>query len=198
MQNENAVPAIRFRIGKRLYLRPVLKDDIPFITAWINDPEITKFLKVNVPMTPEDEMKWFESISAKKPNDIVFAIVLKENDEMIGVMGLHHVNFLDGLARTGSFIGVKDYWSKGYGTEAKMLVLEYAFNTLNLRKVCSAVYDFNGRSKKCLEKCGYHEEGCWKSHAYRNGSYHDLFQMAVFKEDFLPLWEKFNGKVSAE
>ena len=107
--------------------------------------------------------------------------------ELIGVMGLHQINAKDGTAVTGSFIGEKQYWSKGYGTEAKKLVLGYAFNTLNLRKIRSMVYYFNGRSKRCLEKCGYHQEGVLERQNYRNGKYVDEILMAIFKEDFLKL-----------
>jgi RimJ/RimL family protein N-acetyltransferase len=145
-------------------------------------------------MTPEDELKWFEGLNERKPSDIVFAIVLKESDELIGTMGLHGVDFRNGTAKTGSFIGNKKYWGKGFGTEAKMILLEYAFNTLNLRKICSVVYDYNGRSKRCLEKCGYHEEGILKQHQFRNGSYHDAFQMAVFRDEFFPFWETYRKK----
>ncbi len=190
-RRSNVTSRIVFRMGKRIYLRAVLTEDIPLITVWINDPEVHQFLKIAYPMSPEDEKKWQEGLAGKKPGDVVFAIVLADTDEIIGVMGLHHIDHRNGLATTGAFIGRKDLWSKGYGTEAKMLVLEYAFNTLNLRKVCSAVYDFNGRSKRCLEKCGYTPEGCRKKHLYRNGRFVDEYLMAVFKEDFLPRFEKF-------
>ena len=140
-----------FRMGKRIYLRPLSKEDIPLLAVWINDPEVNQYLKISHPMRLEDEMKFYESLGERK-NDIIFAIVLKDTDDIIGTMGLHKIDHKNGLATTGSFIGRKDLWGKGYGTEAKMLLLEYAFNTLNLRKVCSIVYDFNERSKKCLKK----------------------------------------------
>lgn len=182
---------IVFRKGKRVYIRPVLREDLPQMTVWMNNQEMTQYLNAYLPMSPEDEVAWFEGIRARKPEDIVFAIVLVENNEMIGIMGLHHVEFRHGLASTGSFIGNNKYWGKGYGTEAKMLVLDYAFNTLNLRKICSAVWAFNKRSKRCLEKCGYREEGRRRQHKFVNGTYADELLMAVFKEDFIPLWKKF-------
>ncbi len=186
------LPPIVFRNGKRLYLRPVAKEDLPRITRWINDPEVTHYLKVSFPLPLEAEEQWFEKLIENKDKDVVVAIVLKKTDALIGLTGLHRIDYRNGLATTGSVIGEKSCWSKGYGTEAKMILLEYAFNTLNLRKICSIVYDFNGRSKRCLQKCGYREEGRRKEHQYRNGAYRDEFLMAVFKKDFLPLWEKFH------
>jgi RimJ/RimL family protein N-acetyltransferase len=180
-----------FRKAKRLYIRPISKEDLPQITVWINDPDINQFLKVDRPMSVTDEENWFTHLGENKGKDVVFAIVLVGSNELIGLMGLHKIDHKHQRASTGSFIGRKDLWNKGYGTEAKMLVLEYAFNTLNLRKVHSIVYDFNPRSKACLEKCGYTEEGCLKEHSYRNGRWCDEFQMAVFRDKFLPLWEKY-------
>ena len=72
-----------------------------------------------------------------------------------------------------------------------MLLLNYAFNTLNLRKIVSRVVSFNRRSKAYSEKCGYKVEGVLKKDIFKDGEYHDLICMAVFKDDWLPLWEKF-------
>jgi RimJ/RimL family protein N-acetyltransferase len=187
-------PRIVFRVGKRLYLRPISREDISQMTVWMNDPDTTRFLSMVHPMSLEGELKWFENTETNKGKNVIFAIVLKDSDEMIGVMGLHGIDHLHGIATTGSYIGKEEYRGKGYGTEAKMLVLEYAFNTLNLRKICSFVYDFNLRSKRCLEKCGYRVEGVLKKQHYRNGEYRDDVLLAIFKEDFFPVWEEYKKK----
>jgi RimJ/RimL family protein N-acetyltransferase len=189
--SENLQAPTVFRMGKRVYLRPIKKADLPLITRWINDPDVTQFLTVSYPTTIDDEMKWYETLGKNNHHDVVLAITLRDTNQMIGITGLHRINYIDGVATTGSFIGEKHLWRQGYGSEAKMILLDYAFNTLNLRKICSQVYSTNPRSKGHLEKCGYREEGCLKKHAFRNGTYLDVFQMAVFKENFLPLWEAF-------
>lgn len=164
------------------------------MTVTINDPEISQFLTVDVPMTEQDEEKWLASLSDQKTANIVLAIRLVENNEIIGTQGLYHISFKDGTATMGYCIGRKDLWGKGYGTEAQMLLLEYAFNTLNLHKVSAEVYDFNPRSKHCLEKCGYVVEGIQKEHRYRNGRRADCYMLAVFKKTFLSLWRKSQEK----
>jgi len=185
---------IIFRRGERIYLSPVHKGDLPFLTVTINDPEISQFLTVDEPMTEQDEEKWLAGLSDQKASNIVLAIRLVENNEIIGTQGLYHISFKDGTATMGYCIGRKDLWDKGYGTEAQMVLLEYAFNTLNLHKVSAEVYDFNPRSKRCLEKCGYVVEGVQKEHRYRNGRRVDCTMLAVFKRNFLPLWKKYQKK----
>lgn len=188
---QEALSPIVFRQGKKVYLRPILKEDLELLVRWINDPEVTQFLKVVMPMSPEEEWEWFEGLRKRKPRDVVFGIALTKTNELIGNTGLHRIDSVNRTATTGTLIGRKDLWGQGYGTEAKMLLLDYAFNTLNLRKICSQVHSSNPRSQRCQEKCGYKVEGRFKDHIFRNGEYVDLVQLAVFRDDFLPLWERY-------
>lgn len=182
-------PQIVFLKSNRVVMRPLLKEDVPLCLKWINDPEVREYLSVYQPMMEADENEWFESLHKQKDTNIVLTIVV--DGKAIGVMGLHHISMKDGVATTGAYIGEKEYWNKGYGTEAKMLLLHYAFHTLNLRKVCSSVIAFNERSHAYSLKCGYKEEGRRKKQIYRNGEYHDEILLAVFREDWQPLWETF-------
>lgn len=140
-------------------------------------------------MNETDEEEWFEGISKRKEHEVVFAIMA--DGKHIGMIGIHQINRKDGTAITGTMIGNKEYWGKGYGTEAKMLLLDFAFNTMNLRKICSSVIAFNERSYKYSLKCGYIEEGRRKLQNFRHGKYWDEIFLAVFRDDWLPLWEKF-------
>lgn len=180
-----------FLRGRKTVLRPLDESDLPWCVRWINDPEVTKFLKVRMPIMQVAEKKWLEKIS-ESDKDIVFMITTIKRDP-IGIMGIHNIEWINGTATTGAFIGEKSYWGKGYGTDAKMQVLNYAFNTLNLRKMCSRVYDFNARSLAYSKHCGYMEEGRLKRHVFREGEYHDVVELALFKEDRLPFWKRYQG-----
>jgi len=135
-----------------------------------------------LPKTEEDEIKWIESLSGSDTK-IIFMIVI-EDGTPIGTMGIHDINYKDSWCTTSAMIGEKKYWGKGYGTEAKKLLLEYIFNELNLNKVCSDVIAFNKRSRKYLEKTGYVEEGCRRKHIFKDGKHHDLILFAIFREDW--------------
>ncbi len=186
------IKQVVFLLGKRVVLRPLMKEDIPLLIRWINDPEISKFLNVCMPMMEADEEEWFGNLHKEKPNNIVLAIVVE--GKTIGTMGLHGISWKDRTATTGALIGEKEYWNKGYGSEAKMLLLNYAFNTLNLRKISSSVIAFNKRSYNYSLKCGYKKEGRLKKHHFSHGKYWDEILLAVFVEDWLPLWKQFAKK----
>ena len=183
-------PEIVFARGKRIILRPLLKRDIPQLLQWINDTEITQYLMAHLPITEAQEEKWFESLSTRSDTDVVFAITTLDG-KLIGNMGIRAINWKDRTASTGALIGDKDYWGKGYGTEAKMLILNYAFNTLNLRKITSSVLAFNKRSHAYLKKCGYAEEGTRKRQFFVRGRYVDEILLAVFKKDWQPIWQEY-------
>ena len=180
---------IVFLQAKKCFLRPLEKSDAPLLTRWINDSEVTQFLERTMPMMHATEEKWIDGLAGSK-TDIVLLIVTNTG-EPIGVMGIHGMNWIDGTATTGAFIGEKEYWGKGFGTDAKMILLNYAFNILNLRKICSRVYAFNVRSIAYSKHCGYVDDGVQKKHVFRNGEYHDVIQLALFKENWLPYWKKY-------
>lgn len=181
---------IIFLKGKRIILRPMNKEtDLKKCLIWVNDPEVTFFLSMIYPIDKIAEEKWFDNLSNNK-NNIALAIETLKG-EFIGTMGLHDINWQNRTATTGALIGEKKYWGKGYGTEAKMLMLNYAFNTLNLRKINSLVISYNQRSLRYSLHCGYEIEGRKKKEIYKNGRYWDLIQLGLFKNQWLKIWKKY-------
>jgi RimJ/RimL family protein N-acetyltransferase len=194
---QRGTPVIFLR-SKKVILRPINREtDLPKLIKWINDPEIRRFLLPYLPVSHEMEQEWLDSLEKSAANQIVLAIETLDGN-FIGTMGIHHINWKDRTAVTGTLIGEKKYRStkrrrKGYGTDAKMAVLDYIFNTLNLRKVCSSVIVFNERSLHYSLKCGYKIEGRRRKQIFKDGEYYDEIMLGVFKEEWLAArkeWEK--------
>lgn len=181
---------IVFLRGKRVNLRPVLRSDIQLLLRWMNDPEVYRYLNTFFPAYELDEERWIEKVADEKEHHVQLAMVTVEGTH-IGNMGLHRIHWKDRVAWSGAVIGEKEYWGRGFGTEAKMLLLNHAFNVMNLRKVTAAHFEFNDRSRESQAKCGYREEGRLKAHHYLDGRYWDEVLMSVFKEDWLPLWDAY-------
>jgi len=189
---------VMFLEGRHIYLRPVQPSDLPYFVQWFNDQEVTHFLGNQFPMTEMQEKAWIEGLTKRSGSDIVLVIVIKgktpKSDRPIGTMGLHNIDLHDGVATSGAAIGAKDTWGKGYGSEAKMLLLDYAFNRLNLRKVYSRVLAFNGRSRAYSEKCGYVLEATHVGRHVRDGQLVDELVLVVNAEEWRELWEKTKKK----
>ena len=180
------MPPIAFLTTQRLVLRPLAEADLPKLTHWINQPEMRLFLSVRTPNSLAAERAWLESVtrSGNPPQDIVFGIVHKKGSRLIGVTGLHQIDWINRRAVTGSYLGAAADRGKGYGKETKLALLEYAFNTLDLRKVNSEANANNIASQKCLLACGYTQEGVRRQHLFIQGRPVDLVLFGITQAEW--------------
>jgi len=183
-KKDETATSIFFRQSKRVGLRLPTKDDIPKFLEWFNDPEVLQFLANAMPKTLAEEEEWLER-TLKSSGDHVFVIVAKEANKAIGTVGIHSINWRNRNATTGLVIGEKDCWEQGYGTEVARLVGDFAFGTLNLRKLCSSVLATNKRSHRLQLSSGGQEEGRKRQQLFVNGEYVDEILLAFFQEDWL-------------
>ena len=121
MKKEDIKIKVEFLKGNKVVLRPVEKDDLPLFYKWDNDKETSELMMGRfLPISFQEEEKLFEN-SSKNRESIAFSIIAKKENKLIGSMSLRNIFWKDGTAITGTMIGDKKYWSKGYGMEAKML-----------------------------------------------------------------------------
>ena len=120
-------------LGERIYLSPRNVEDVEIFTEWMNDFYVTDYIgRSSKTITLQQEKQYLES---GDDNKNTFAIIDIKTDKMIGTIGLHSVDHINRTATLGIFIGNKNYWSKGYGTEAIQLISDFAFNYLNLNNI---------------------------------------------------------------
>ena len=163
--------------GEKVYLSPINVDDYPIYTKWVNNPNINKYLTIqNKLISLFNEREILEGLSKE---EFVFAIVKCDNDELIGNVGLQNIDYKNGNAELGIFIGEEDNLSKGYGSEAIKLLLNYAFNNLRLHNIMLTVYADNLRAIKAYTKCGFKEFGRRRETLFRDGHYIDVIYMEI-------------------
>lgn len=141
---------------ERLILRPFVMDDAQaMFDTWANDPEVTKYLTwpphESVETTKKIVSQWVEQY--KKSERLNFAIVLKENSQLIG--GIDVAGYLGGVHGTpvlGCAIARK-YWNSGYVTEATKCVLTLLF-AKGYKEVRIDAQVENLGSNKVIQKCG--------------------------------------------
>ena len=176
----------RFLIGKRVYLRALEKEDLIYIRKWSNDPEIRKLIGEVVSMSQADADKFLERVYSDNTREW-FVIVVKENDLVIGETGLLRMFPAWRTADISIIIGEKDAWGKGYGTEAILLLLDYAFRCLNFHRVAIGVVGFNKRAISFWKKIGFKKEGVQRDGYYYNHKYFDFVMMSILEDEFREL-----------
>lgn len=168
--------------GEKVYLSPCDIDDAQKYSMWLNDRCITDNLGTTAKLNNTlCEREWLTKILER--GEYTFAIVLKENNELIGNCSIMKPNFINRTATIGIFIG-EEYWGKEYGTETLNMLLDYSFNVLNLNNIDLQVYSFNERAISCYKKVGFKEYGKRHKCYYLNGEYHDEVYMEILKEDY--------------
>ncbi len=138
------------------------------------------------PLTQMEEEDWLENLKNRK-DTIYFSLVISNEDNseiLIGNCGIHNIDWKNRVGEVGIVIGEKQYQNMGYGTEAMELLLEYAFNTVNLNRIELNVYDYNNRAIKLYKKLGFTEEGRRRQFMWNKGSYHDAVLMGMLTEEW--------------
>ena len=176
-------------VGKKCYLSPINVEDAEKYTEWLNDFEVTINLGLATEIvTLENEKEILAKMAKEKEN--VFGIIDLKTDSLIGNCGLHGISHIHRTATFGIFIGNKKYWSKGYGTEAAKLTLDYGFNILNLNNIMLGVYEYNKRAIKCYEKCGFKIIGRRRESRILGGKKYDSITMDILAEEFESVYVK--------
>lgn len=169
-----------------VHLRAFEREDLESVIRWVNDEEVTRNLSdaFIYPVSRSDEMKWLDSVALANHKEKVFAI---ENDEgeLVGSIGLHHINWVERKAELGILIGEKRYWRRGYGQGALEAILHLAFNKMNLHRVYLRVFENNPTAIRLYERCGFRQEGRLREDHYYAGQYSHTFIMGLLKREYL-------------
>lgn len=151
-------------LGQKTKLRPLEEKDLDQRARWVSDPEIAGLMgvveKLDADLTHEDWVnlvrQWFNQRS-KDGNTHTYAIE-DDSGKLIGDIDLQVVNRSTGMAWLTIEIGEKDYWGKGYGTDAITALLHYVFRHMNILQVRLNVKKSNERAVRCYQNCGFMKE----------------------------------------
>jgi [ribosomal protein S5]-alanine N-acetyltransferase len=168
---------------ERLLLRPFEETDLDDLYEYAKGPHIGP----NAGWEPHKSKEVSQTILKKFiEEDEVWAIVYKEDNKVIGSLGLHKdsLRSAEDLKMLG-YVLSEDYWGKGIMTEAVKATIRYAFENLDIKLITIHHYPFNSRSKRVIEKSGFLYEGTLR-HATKlyDGSVYDLVCYSMTREEW--------------
>lgn len=146
---------------ERLLLRPWSMDDVEDFYAYAKNPEVGPCAGWK-PHESQEESRgilqaWVNGVAGEENR----AIVRKETGRVIGSISLME----DGCrprvpnCRELGYVLAREEWGKGYMTEAARAILRYGFEELGLALLTVSHFSWNQRSRRVIEKCGFHYDG---------------------------------------
>ena len=114
----------------------------------------------------------------------LFSIHTLADDKIIGSLDLGGINWTARDAWLGVGIGERDYWGKGYGSDAINILLQFAFQELNLNRVTLNVFEYNERAIHAYEKIGFQHEGRQRQVLNRFDRRWDLIYMGILRSEW--------------
>ena len=173
-------------LGKKSILRALEPGDVPSYHQWINDVETNYWRGLSHPMSEAQARSWIELESQADAEKLTLAIDT-QNGEFVGIIGLRGICPRSRRAEIWIYLGNKDRWRQGIGTDAIATLCRYAFEQLNLHRLWLECEPENFGAVRCYEKNNFLKEGIFRDGYYRHGGYRDTVVMALLKTDWVKI-----------
>lgn len=175
--------------GSRVRLTALTQSDLPTIVQWHQNPEFLRLFDA-LPAYPRTEAalaQWLDD-TRKSTEAFLFAVRSLDSNELIGYVELDGILWTHRVSGVSIAIGEAKQWGKGYGYEAMQLLLQFAFDELNLHRIQLTVFSYNERAIVLYEKLGFHREGVHREHLQRDGRRYDMYLYGFLRSE----WEDRN------
>lgn len=170
--------------GNRVYLRAMEISDMELYRADINRPETEgAIVGWSYPVSSRQQELWFERASGDRANQR-FTIVNMETDEPVGMISLVNIDMKNGVAYNGIRMFGDGNKGRGYGTDALLALMDYAFNQLRLNRLEADILESNKPSQGLYKKCGWEVEGLKREAVYKNGGFVNQLHLGILKADY--------------
>lgn len=171
--------------GEKIYLANYVDGDAGYLADWQWDTEFVNGLSEDVahPYQPSDWQVLFDEAS-NSDSEIMFTIRDIETCMLIGFVSLSDIYLRSQRAEVGIGIPQAKDRNQGYGQEALALILDYAFNHLNLHKLTLSVHSFNMPAIRAYEKAGFVREGVNREAVPKDGIWYDQYNYGLLNREW--------------
>lgn len=149
---------------ERLYLREMKQSDFKSLCKIMQDKETMYAYEGAFSDTEVQEWLDRQIFRYQKWGFGLWAVILKETDEMIGQCGLTMQHWKDREVLEIGYLFQRLFWHKGYAVEAAKACKKYAFEVLNADEVCSIIRDTNTASQNVAIRNGMIAVDNWTKH----------------------------------
>ncbi len=166
--------------GGNVVLRPVEETDYPSIVRWQNEPDVFFQMDYERPFSLDD-IKVSEASARLEGHPFI----IETAGVPIGRIGLNGFRRRDRICSLYVFIGDDADRGKGFGTDAIMTLVAYAFDRLDLYQIELWGLEGNERAIRAYERCGFVKEATVRDRSFKEGRWFDRFFMSVQRPEVL-------------
>lgn len=172
--------------GNRYTLRPFTEQDISDrYIGWLNDPQVNRFLEVRFVHQTRDTVLEFVRSFYGEVEKYMWGIFPNDATEPVGTTTLYDIKHNHGTGEIGLMIGEMEYRGKGASNEAMELVLEFAFETLKLRRATGGSISLNHDMNFTFKRLGFTCEGKQRAAWYVSPeTYVDGFRWSILADEW--------------
>ena len=163
---------------KEYRLRPVVEEDLELVLSWRNSDRIRRNMYGDHIICMDEHRIWFKHLEQNPAAEYLF---FEFQRKPIGMVYFTDIDSKNNKCFWGFYLGEENL-PRGTGTVMGVLGIEYAFETLNIRKLCGEAFQFNTASLKFFRRLGFSEEGHFARHVLKDGKYEDVISFALFRE----------------
>jgi diamine N-acetyltransferase len=170
-------------VGERLRLVRTMIEHAPFLqTCYQNTAFMTLYRLLHHSQQPslQQIVQRLSAAQPVPPNH--FEWVIERHSKPIGLASL--ADYQPNHGRAELLIGLLQPQSSGIGVEACLLVLDFAFNTLQLHKLSALVYSHNPQAQQNVAHIGFQQEGILREHLQYKQSWIDVYQNSLLEQEF--------------
>lgn len=161
-----------------LKLRPMKTSDLGLVLSWRNHIDIRQYMYTQHEISLEEHTNWFNKVSKDSNYNL---LIFEAYSEPLGFVNIHQIT-QGGIADWGFYTSPNA--PKGTGSKLGDQALKYAFNTLELHKLCGQALGFNKASRKFHKRLGFKEEGTLKQHYFDGQKYHDVICFGLLASEY--------------
>ncbi|WP_062214252.1 GNAT family N-acetyltransferase [Streptomyces sp. NBRC 109706] len=167
--------------GELVRLRPMEPADARDLWRWHSDPEVVRWLDVEPPQSLARTEARFAEPRTNTFEKTLLMIERRADGRLIGVCGLRDASPESGRAELDIYIGEKDCWSQGYGTDAVRALCRWGFDRMRLHLIALWVVAENERAVRAYEKVGFAVDGRHRECFRGAGRWHDMLLMSLLE-----------------
>ncbi len=184
--------------GQKVELHPLVHEHFDILISLAKDPKIWEYYGRNG--ADENIIRHFlqEGLDLKQKNQhYPFVIYNKETGDIIGTTRLGELTPTHKTLEIGWTWYISSVWGKGYNEECKLLLLSYAFETLEANRVQLKTAHFNLRSQSAIQRIGATYEGTLRNHMLTgDGSPRHTAVFSIIKEEWLDRKQKLQKMIN--